>query len=458
MIEDQEEKKTIQLQKYQDPTLNQTRQSYLVLLARFSESISNSLIDKTESLFTDDCNFFLFDSTGRTSVRHCLQPKDLHDFYKGLQIRERIVRETFIDLEKGTVIQLCNFKIIYNGQDNPVDDVVVEIFTITSGKISKYRAFIGEITPEHCIEDPFEISKKEIILRKVKQINYAFAGQPDLEKIASLFNEKTKYKIWSWDSHKFFTFEKHDLVKRFRTEIEENYIIESIIPYEVFTEGMFVYGTYVWHLEKKSNQNKNEKHIWLSTCVYAFDQDLNIIKINQQGEFGLEDELKIPFAAFSREKLIEKVHFITKDIRRGSEVFFKDLVDFSHVTYIFGPKGFPTVGCFKGIEKIESIITQWKEGRILHSPSRCVDVYADTNHNGYDIVVLIHCTEEVLDYPGYKYNGLELSTISVSVFSLANGKLVKTFGIFSEVSEPIISPFDDPSFESVNIKCNEKLS
>ena len=207
-----------------------------------------------------------------------------------------------------------------------------------------------------------------MMLARVKELNYALAGQPNLERVASLLHEFTEYKIWSWDEQKCFTFHKSDLVHNFHS-LEENFTIECIVPYEVYSEireKQYIMSTYIYYLEDKTTC-PGKKYVWLSTSVFSFDQDLNISQICQQGELYPENESSIPFESFSREMIMQKADNLQKLLKSGADMFYSGKVDFNCSIFRFGPNYSVGLGYFEGMKQVEKFVNH------LHTKQKRID-------------------------------------------------------------------------------------
>lgn len=451
MEEEQDRIENIQLKKFQDPQKNLERQAKLALLKHFGDLLkANNVNDMVNSVLTDDCEFFLFSSTGRTPAQYCLHPKDIHNLYKGMQIQERIVRETYIDLEKGTAVQLCNFRILYEGDDDPVDEIVAEVFTIKDHKISKYRAFACKMTPAHGDSDPFENTTKDRALAVVTQVNYALSGQPNFEKVAGLLHENVKYKIWSWDSQKCYILEKHNFVENLQQNMQENFVIKRIVPYEVFTEGKVAVGTYAYHLEGITGGYVNKKYVWLTTCYYVLNEDNKIIKASQQGDLHLEGEVEPQFKVYPREKLLQKIMGIFKT-GPTIELFYSDVFALNSIAYVFGPETAPNIGYNKGttiVDKMKDWANRHSNENATPKPEnplerKLVESFVDCCESSYDIVILIHMISLGLTHLEEINHNAEGTTIIVSIFKLEHGKIMKAYGFVMPIPESIPSLFTD---------------
>lgn len=449
-----EENKTIQLRKFKNPSTNPERQAFIELASRFGELIIESNLEEiTRSLLTDDCQFFIFSSTGKQPVLYALQPEDICDLYKEIEIQSRDVRETYVDLEKSTVAQISNVKVSYRDEDSHVDEIVIELFTIRNDRICKYRGSFARMTAAHGNIDPFELQRKDLALAKVKQINYAFAGTPDLDKVASFFSEKTQYKVWTWDSQKNFTFGKYDFANNFR-QLEENLRIECIVPYEIYAESEYVIATYVYHLEGISENYLNKKYIWATTCIYAFDENLNITKINQQGELQPESEATIPFEVFPRERMVKILRALndTAGIKLSLDILYHNIVQTTCQGCKFGSEHLPDVGLYQGLDQAKQLMIDIEKGCSALDWNKIVDVYIDyCGDLGYDVAILVSCNQGVLNYPGYEYNGKFMNTVQILRVYFEKGAVAKNLSFASEIPEPVPSFFDDEEFQGVNI-------
>ena len=259
-----EEKKFLQLAKFQDPIANIERQEYIALMDRFGELIvKQSLEEIKDELLTRNCLCFLFNLFEDACAVYSQGNEDYLNLYRGTEIREKRTKSTHIEIEKKTGCQISECKIVYPGSSEVTDQVIFELFRFEGLRIWKYIACFGMKTVSHGVEDAFELSRKDLMLAKVKELNCAFAGQPNLDRIASLFHESTEYKIWSWDDQKCFTFHKCDLASDFYF-LQEKFAIECIVPYEVYSESretQYIISTYVYHLEDRMTC-PGKKYMW----------------------------------------------------------------------------------------------------------------------------------------------------------------------------------------------------
>ena len=352
-----EEKKCLQLTKFQDPVTDIERQEYIALMNRFGELIvKQSLEDIKNELLTDNCLCFLFNLFEDASSTSSQGSEKFLGLYRGAEIREKQTKTTHVDVEKKAGCQISDCKIVYPGSSEVTDQVMFELFRFEGSRIWKHIACFGAKTVYHGIEDPFELSRKDLMLAKVKELNCAFAGQPNLDRIASLFHESTEYKIWSWDDQRCFTFHKCDLVSNFHN-LEENFTIECIVPYEVYSETretQYIISTYAYHLEDKTIF-PGKKYMWLSTSIFSFDRNLNITQICQQGELYPEDEAFIPFEALSTNAIKQKALDLIEFLKLGPELFYSGKADFNCMLARYGPKCSPTVGIFQGMKQVEKL-------------------------------------------------------------------------------------------------------
>jgi hypothetical protein len=239
--------------------------------------------------------------------------------------------------------------------------------------------------------------------------------------------------------------------------MQENFVIKSIVPYEVYSEAKVAVGTYVYHLEGITGDYANKKYVWLTTCFYKLDDNYKIIRVSQQGELHLEGEVKPQFEVYPREKLVQKAQSL---FTKGPtlELFYGDVFALNCITYTFGPEGSPTdhLGFCKGTAVVDRTKEWRKSTQTLSFKSfivkevRFAESLVDHSDSSYDIAIIIYRFLKVLDDPEQKGDDYkEMGTISVSVMKFEHGKIIKAYGFLTEVPDPIPSPFDDPSLESV---------
>ena len=449
-----EDRKLLQLAKFQDPITNIERQKYIALMNRFSELIvKQSLEEIKDELLTESCLCFLLNLFEDANVVYSQGNEGFLSLYRSTEIREKRTRTTHIDVEKKTGCQISECKIVYNGSSEMTDQVMFELFNFEDSRICKYRAGFGLKTVSHGVEDAFDLTRKDLMLAKVKELNCALADQSNLDRIASLLHESTEYKIWSWDGQKCFTFHKCDLVNNFHS-LEENFAIERIVPYEVYsetTEIQYIISTYVYHLKDKVTF-PGTKYVWLSTSVFTFDHDLNIMRICQQGELYPENEASIPFEAFSTDEIKQRALDLILFLQKGPEIFYSGKADFNCTLARYGPKESPTIGLFQGMKQVEKLQKSMRVSSKKIDWTKVPEIFVDFNGPSYDAVFLSSIVEATLSYPEYKYCGQLIDFLGMSVYLFENGKVTKIYQFYIDVPEIIISPFDDQDIEGVTVK------
>ena len=72
-----------------------------------------------EKLLSKDCVLLVIDSEEKTSVRYSSKlGNGFNTLYTDMRVTQREIMETFIDLEKSVVIQVCKCIIWYPSKDN----------------------------------------------------------------------------------------------------------------------------------------------------------------------------------------------------------------------------------------------------------------------------------------------------------------------------------------------------
>lgn len=452
-VKENQDIEIMQLSKYQDPSQDKHRQAYISVLEKFSILLSNQdLHTIAKDLLTEDVEVFIFSSSGRAPVRDVKGPDGFINLYKDNQIKERRVREIYVDVEKSTACQICNYSITYPDSNSPEEEVASEVFTISGERISKYRAFFGRpVYNAEYLEDPLEPTKKDEMLAKVKEINCALAGQPDFEKAASLLHENFEYRIWRWDDCKGLVLSKNNFVSSFAT-LQENLVITSVVPYELYSDpqAKFIASTYVYHLEEKLS---GKKFIWLSTCAYGFDGNLHVIKVNQQGELHPEGEVDIPFETFTREKLVQLLSLFYWRIESGLDLMYSDKVLYDCTVWDFVFAGIPNQGPYKGLKHIEKVMA----GRDICQNAqpdfvRVIDAFVDTNYKSHDIAFCLLYSHGPCYIDGVVLKDKTIDCIAFARMAFENGKIAKVLDFVCLVPEQIPTPFDDKTFHCTNLK------
>lgn len=443
-----------QLSRYQNPSNDSQRQSYISLITEFGIRLVSQQIHKlAEELLTEDSECFLTNFLNGKPVRYSIGNKDFLNLFKGYQIIERNVRETHVDLAKNVAFQISEWTIYSEETTLSSQQAVLEIFTIKDLRILRYRASFATKTEAHGSGDVFEPTRKDIMLAKVKEINYAVADQPDLEKITSLLHENTEYKIWSWEDQAYRTFHKHDFVEGFRS-LEQNYKLKCIVPYEIYSEREYIIGTYAYHMEDVSIE-PGRKCVWLSTCIYSFDKDINISMVSQQGELYAEDEVMAPFEVFTREKIEEIVRGI-QGRWPSVELFCSHKIHFDCAVSRFGPLRSPNIGSFRGFKEIEKLNINLNVTTLKFEWSKLVDIFIDHHDPSYEVALALVCSQGKIERPNYEYQDQYINFYNVAQYSFENGQLAKLHQFFCEIPESIPSLFDDDNFEAINVRARNK--
>lgn len=435
----------LQLKKYQDPYQGKQRQAHISLLEKFATLMTNQDIHAiAKDLLSEDVEVFIFSASGRVPNKFARQPKRFIDLFTNLQIHERRVRETYVDVEKNTACQISNFRISYQDSSNSLEDeVAAEVFTINGERISKYRAFFGRpIYNAEYPEDPLEPTKKDRMLAKVKEINCALAGQPDFDKVASLLHENVEYRLWRWDDFKGSALTKSDFASSFAA-LQEKMAIKSVIPYELYSEpqGKFIASTYVYHLE---DTRSGQKFVWFSTCTYGFDANFNVVKVSQQGELHPEGEVEIPFETFSREKLLERVGEFYWRVESSVDMMYNDRVLYDCTLWDFVFDGVPNSGPYKGLKQIEKMMS----GRDICQNAqpdfvKVIDGYVDINSQSHDTAFCILFSHGPWFEDGVIIEGKTMECIAFTRMAFEQGKIAKVLDFVCMVPTEIPTPFDD---------------
>jgi len=449
--EEREERKALQLAKFHDPAKNPERQAYLDLMDRFGQLlVENSLEEIANQLMTPDCEIFAFDSSGGEPVKYSKPNYGLTELLRSIRILERVVRESNVDIKKGMCCQICNVR-VSDGSGGVMEKVTFEIFTIKDWKISKYRSNVGKLVEAHGTGDIFEKSRKDLILQKMKEINYALVEQ-DFGKLAGMFHENGQYKMWTWDQQKFFVFTRANMAARFR-DTEENLEIKCIVPYEVFTgtkeDIAFGVGSYAYYLQNR--KNPREEYVWLSTCAYSFDKDFMVVGANQQGELHEEDKIDIPFEVYCRDRLVQRVHDFYNNIGPNYDLWYNDVMDFACDIIKITADDLPFVGRYKGMDHVDKIMPLKSGACIQMKFIKPIEIYVDLQDSSYDVAIVVGIGEGILNFEGYKHYGKTVDMINFMKLSFENGKLVRSISLMGEIPEPIASPFLDSDFTCQNI-------
>jgi len=444
--EERESKKALQLQKFNDPSKDPQRQAYIDLMNKFGQLLAQNFYEEiTTDLMTPDCEIFIFDSSGGEPVRYSKPNQSLADLLKSLRVQERVVRESNVDVKKGTCFQICNV-MVSDGVGGLTEKVTFDMFTVKEGKISKFRSSSGCLVEAHGPEDVFAKTRKDLILQRMKEINYALVEQ-DFRKLADMFHEDAQYKMWNWDEGKCHVFTKANLAARFR-DTEENLKINGIVPYEVFTGSKqdmpFGVGTYVYYLENK--KNPKEEYVWMSTCMYFFDKDFKVTKLSQQGELHPEDKISIPFEVYCRDRLVQRVHDFYNNIGPTYDLWYNDVMDFACDIMRVSTSDLPFTGRFRGMAHVDKLIPLKSGGKIQTSFMKPIEIYVDLQDPSYEVALTVGVGECILNFEGYKYQGQKINVFTMMKCSFENGKLVRLIGWMTEIPYDIPSPFVDSDF------------
>lgn len=456
IYEQNELKRHTQLQKLQDSQRNEKRQAYVTIMSQFGDLLCNSNKEEIiNSLLTDDCEVFLFNFADIAPVQYSFGHEGFTKLFVDKIVLRREVKEAYVSLKKTTGFQICNCEILDQSKGSTISQFSFETFSFRENKISKYRASYGVMPTNYNPESIFKPTKQEKMLAKVKELNYAWADQPDFEKIASLLPVGAEYKFYRWKDNKCFSFDKHNLVSEFRTSLEEGFVITSVVPFESSSEAQFIMGSSVFFLEGK-NDLYGQRFIWVSTSVFSFDQNQNIKKISQQGDLYPEDEMLIPFQVHSpaklRDRLIEYAKASTKIKDEITMFSASDRFHFSFQINSFGCPDTLFTGQIKGFSQCDELNKAiFDKDKTLEKLTR-VDIFQDIDDPCYDSIILIDSNKGMINKESSPYCGKEINFYSISKISFENGKLAKQTSFYCVIPDPIPSPFDDVSFIDVNIR------
>ena len=447
-------KASTQLLKYSDPAKNTYRRSLMYIVDTFSNLMNNNNYQEIdEKLLSKDCFIFVMDSDERTSVKYSSKlGESFSTLYTDRRITQRDVMETFIDVEKSTVVQVCKCIMWYNNKDNHdisegtvKEKISFELFSISDHKISKYRISLANFVTKDGF-DPFAKTNKEKMLARVKEINYSLAGVPDLMKFVGLLDEKTEYRVQAWDGQKCFAFNKKDLEENF-TQMQKRLKITRIVPFDITANGRGITAAYVYYLEDIEGLNKGKKYLWMSNCAYMFDEDLKINNIIQMGELYSEDEAIITFEVEKADVIKQNIKEFFKNQKPGPEMFYQGMVDFSSWIYRYGPTDLPNIGHCKGLTDQSSPVVSYPQGSFLKLESfTAIDAYIDHYDESYEVITSITNVQYVINKEGHEHNGKRLNGISCTKVYKENGKCSKLLQVIGVISEPAPSPFDDEDF------------
>lgn len=442
------------LEKYKDPAKDPTRQAYISLTKTFNDLlITGKTQELAKILLNEDSELFLFSTVRGLPVQYANGPKGFVELYNERKIVEKEVRRVYVDLEKQTTIQICSCKVQYqDDRESLSEEFCLEIFTIQNDKINKYRASYASLTPAHLGEDPFIWSRRDKMLAKVKMINYALADQPDLDKVASLLYEKTEYKILSWDDNTLHTLSRQDFAVEFKN-LQNKFVLKCVVPYEVYTDNErsrmeVVISTYAYYFEERTT---GKLFVWLSNCVYVFDEDINITRVTQQGELYPEDEVEIPFQVYDREKVLQRTKDFFQNLKPNLDLFYNDSMHFDCAIYRFGPPELPVMRNYHGLEEIKGLLLALGPPKGIMDWLRPIDFYVDIHDPSYEVVIGLIAIQGIKNYEGYKYSGQKMNYLNIVRVTFENGKAKDVVHFFSEIPYPIPSPFDS-QISGINFK------
>ena len=451
--EENELKAMSQLLKYSDPAKNTYRRSLMHIVDTFSNlMINNNYQEIDEKLLSKDCFIFVMDSDEKTSVSYSSKlGEGFSTMYKDMRITQREVVDTFIDVEKNIVVQLCRCIVWYHSKDHDFNQGTVkeritsEIFSINDHKIYKYRNFLANFVTEDGF-NPFVKTHKERMLARVKEINYSLAGEPDLVKFAGLLDEKTEYRMQGWDGQRCFIFTKKNLEENF-TQMQKKLRITRIVPFDITANRGGITAAYVYYLEDIGSLNKGKKYLWMSNCAYVFDEKLNIEKIIQMGELYPEDEAVIPFEIGTRGQFQERLAEIFKNQKPSLDMFYQGLVDFSSSIYRYGPSTITTIRPYKGLTGLSRLMLLGQDNLMFKVDCiKLLDVYVDYHDESYETISLTTNFQFIMNEEGHEHNGKILNGISSTKVYIESGKCCKLVQVVGVISEPVPSPFDDKGF------------
>lgn len=207
----------------------------------------------------------------------------------------------------------------------------------------------------------------------------------------------------------------------------------------------------MFHLESR---DAGKKFIWISNCLFMFDQDLNIKKISQQGELHLESETVIPFQVHSQEKLSDKFLQMRdrEPQKKDLSIFDTEVLNFSFDIIIFGFQYSPFTGHIKGLSEF-SILEQVVYNKVQTIEKRgVVDYFGDIDDPYYDSFIALTSSQGRLDREDCPFKGKPINFHNVAKISFENGKLAKILVFASPIPDAIPSPYDDITFTDINIR------
>ena len=450
---EEEAKRLIQIKKNTDPIVNIERQRYIAIASQFTSSILNHKFDDiVNNMLTEDFQGFLFDSSGSTaSIKHCQSPEDFRNLFNGLKIIERNLRQNNVDDDAKVVFQISDCKIQYENNESFVYGLTHEVFTISDGKISKYRIiFANKPKSQNQQGDFLEATRKEKILAKIKEINYALADQPDFLKMASYFHDTIEFKIWRWDDQKYFVFNKENFASRYQ-ELEEKMRIESIIPLKVGSVKELTVGLYAYHLREKTS---GKKFIWISKIIFTIDNDLNIVKASQLGDIIPKEEYTTPTEVYSKQELRQTVKTIFKDTNVSLDYLYHGYVDFECNFYSLGPSLILRQD-YLSLKKIDVNAMKKMKEEVAVESIQLVDCFVDEQDPVYDVVLVMNSAQVVVHRSEYPHKDKVINFFNAAKISFEHGKIVKIIRFVADVPEPMPSPFEDKNFADLNFHKNQ---
>ena len=172
----------------------------------------------------------------------------------------------------------------------------------------------------------------------------------------------------------------------------------------------------MYHLEGK-NELAGKKFVWLSACIYIFDKELNIVKVNQQGEFYPEEETFVTFEGHSSEKLKQQIlHFYSLEDLKEMCLFNNEEVEFTFEMSFVGPSFSLFPGVIKGLSQYDKLSKIVEENFHDFEYLKPIDIFLGLDDPSCDAIIAIDCSKRLIRKEDYLYNGKSMSLYSIRKF------------------------------------------